>query len=150
MNRVIVSGLALLTAASLAACQQAPASDKAAEELKAEKEKTAALEQRIADLETRAAAVPAPGMTVPAPTTNWQAPAAAPEPAPVRKTVRRAAAPKKTSTSSRVAVIDEPRAAEPAEKTCGRGTNRLPGNSITKCRLQSFRHAWLILWISGK
>src|SRR6185503_11445991 len=112
MNRVIVSGLALLTAASLAACQRTPASDKAAE-----KQKTAALEQRIADLETRAAAVPAPGMTVPAPTTNWQAPAAAPEPAPVRKTVRRAAAPKKTSTSSRVAVIDEPRAAEPAEKT---------------------------------
>ena len=117
MNRMIVSGLALLTAASLAACQRTPASDKAAEELKAEKQKTAALEQRIADLETRAAAVPAPGMTVPAPTTNWQAPAAAPEPAPVRKTVRRAAAPKKTSTSSRVAVIDEPRAAEPAEKT---------------------------------
>jgi len=117
MNRMIVSGLALLTAASLAACQRTPASDKAAEELKAEKQKTAALEQRIADLETRAAAVPAPGMTVPAPTTNWQAPAAAPEPAPVRKTVRRAAAPKKTSTSSRVAVIDEPRAAEPAAKT---------------------------------
>ena len=39
MNRMIVSGLALLTAASLAACQRTPASDKAAEELKAEKEK---------------------------------------------------------------------------------------------------------------
>ena len=42
MNRMIVSGLALLTAASMAACQRTPASDKAAEELKAEKEKTAA------------------------------------------------------------------------------------------------------------
>jgi hypothetical protein len=113
MNRVIVSGLALLTAASLAACQRTPASDRAAEELKAEKEKTAALEQRIADLEMKAA-VPAPGMTLPAPATNLQAPA----PLPVeRKTVRRAAAPKKASTP-RVAVVEQPeRVEEPAVRT---------------------------------
>jgi hypothetical protein len=115
MNRVIVSGLALLTAASLAACQRTPASDKAAEELKAEKEKTAALEQRIADLENKAAEVPAPAVSLPAPSMNYQAPAA---PAPVeRKTVRRAAAPKKTTASPRVAVIDErERAEEPASR----------------------------------
>jgi len=116
MNRVIVSGLALLTAASLAACQRTPASDKAAEELKAEKDKTAALELRIAELEKKAAEVPAPGMTVPAPSMNWQAPA----PLPVeRKTVRRAAAPKKTTTSPRVAVVEDERerVEEPAART---------------------------------
>ena len=114
MNRVIVSGLALLTAASLAACQRTPASDKAAEELKAEKDKTAALELRIAELEKKAAEVPAPGMTLPAPSMNWQAPA------PVeRKTVRRAAAPKKTTTTPRVAVIEEERerVEEPVART---------------------------------
>jgi type IV secretory pathway VirB10-like protein len=114
MNRVIVSGLALLTAVTLAACQQAPASDKAAEELKAEKEKTAALEQRIADLEKKAeVAVPAPSMT-----TNLQAPAVAPAPLPVeRRTVRRTTttrtARKSTpasTTSPRVSVIPEERA----------------------------------------
>ena len=122
MNRVIVSGLALLTAASLAACQRTPASDKAAEELKAEKEKTAALEQRIADLETKAAQVPPVGTTLPAPSMNYQAPAAAPAPAPVqRTTVRRAAAPKKASASPRVAVIDEEkRVEEPATRTTER------------------------------
>jgi hypothetical protein len=122
MNRVIVSGLALLTAASLAACQRTPASDKAAEELKAEKEKTAALEQRIAELEKKAAEVTAPGLNLPAPSMNYQAPAAAPAPRPVeRKTVRRAAAPKKTSTASGVPVIDEQkqRADEPQARTEG-------------------------------
>jgi len=78
MNRVIVSGLALLTAVSLAACQQAPASEKAAEELKAEKDKTAALEQRIAELEKKAEAPAAPAVV-----TNLQAPAAAPAMAPL-------------------------------------------------------------------
>jgi type IV secretory pathway VirB10-like protein len=116
MNRVIVSGLALLTAASLAACQRTPASDKAAEELKAEKEKTVALEQRIAELEKNAAEVPAPGMTLPAPTTNWQAPAAAPAPEE-RKTVRRVSAPKK-APAPRVVVVEEPeRVEEPAVRT---------------------------------
>ena len=120
MNRVIVSGLALLTAASLAACQQTPASDKAAAELKAEKDKTAALEQRIAELEKKAAETPAVS-------TNLQAPAAAPAAAPLpveRRTVRRAtAAPKKTaptrSASSRVSVIpdEEQRVEEPAART---------------------------------
>jgi hypothetical protein len=121
MNRVIVSGLALLTAASLAACQQTPASDKAAAELKAEKEKTATLEQRIADLEKKAAETPALS-------TNLQAPAAAPVAAPApgqRKTVHRVAvAPKRTtpssSASSRVAVIPEEekaRVEEPGVRT---------------------------------
>jgi hypothetical protein len=116
MNRVIVSGLALLTAASLAACQRTPASDKAAEELKAEREKTVALEQRIVELEKKAAEVAAPAIILPAPTTYLQAPAAAPA---ERKTVRRAAAPKKPSTSPRVAVIDDERepVEEPAERT---------------------------------
>jgi hypothetical protein len=107
MNRVIVSGLALLTAASLAACQQTPASDKAAAELKAEKDKAAALELRIAELEKKAAETPALG-------TNLQAPATAPAAAPIvveRRTVRRATAPKKTtpaqSASSRVSVIPD-------------------------------------------
>lgn len=120
MNRVIVSGLALLTAASLAACQRTPASDKAAEELKAEREKTAALEQRIVELEKKTAEVAPPAIYLPAPSTNLRAPAAAPAPLPVeRKTVRRAAAPKKPSTSPRVAVVDEEpeRIEEPAERT---------------------------------
>jgi hypothetical protein len=123
MNRVLVSGLALLTAAGLAACQQAPASDKAAEELKAEKAKTAALEQRIADLEQKAVApVPAPAVA-----TNLQAPVAAPAPLPVeRHTVRRTTTPRVTqrtttsrATSSRVSVIPEPQARveEPAVRT---------------------------------
>jgi hypothetical protein len=109
MNRVIVSGLALLTAASLAACQRTPASDRAAEELKTEKEKTAALELRIAELERKAAEVPALN-------TNLQAPVAAPV---ERRTVRRAAAPQKAAPSSaRVTVIDEPeRVEEPAART---------------------------------
>jgi type IV secretory pathway VirB10-like protein len=110
MNRMIVSGLALLTAASLAACQQAPASDKAAEELKAEKEKTATLEQRIADLEKKAEA--------------QAAPAAAPLPVE-RKQVRRTTTTSRTArrstpaTSSRVAVIpeDRSRVEEPAVRT---------------------------------
>jgi hypothetical protein len=89
MNRVIVSGLALLTAVSLAACQQTPASDKAAAELKAEKDKSAALEQRIAELERKAAETPALG-------TNLQAPAAAPV-LVERRTVHRSTAPKKTT-----------------------------------------------------
>jgi hypothetical protein len=114
MNRVIVSGLALLTAASLAACQQTPASDKAAAELKAEKDKTAALEQRIADLEKKAVETP----QTPALGTSLQAPAPVAAPLPVeRKPVRRAAvAPRVKRTapaepaSSRVAVIPEERA----------------------------------------
>jgi hypothetical protein len=121
MNRVIVSGLALLTAASLAACQQAPASDKAAEELKAEKAKTAALEQRIADLEKKAAEVPAA-------VTNLQAPATVPVAAPLpveRRPVRRTtAAPrvvKRTTpaTSPRVTEFPEERSRveEPAVRT---------------------------------
>jgi hypothetical protein len=123
MNRVIVSGLALLTAASLAACQQTPASDKAAEELKAAKDKTAALEQRIAELEKRAAETPVLG-------TNLQAPAAAPALLPVeRRTVRRSTAPKKTtptrSASSRVSVIpDEQRVEEPTVRTTDRSGDR--------------------------
>jgi hypothetical protein len=125
MNRVIVSGLALLTAVALAACQQAPASDKAAEELKAEKDKTAALEQRIADLEKKAetAATAAPAVA-----TNLQAPAAAPAPLPVeRRTVRRTTTTSRTArkstpastTSPRVAVIPEERARveEPGVRT---------------------------------
>lgn len=128
MNRVIVSGLALLTAASLAACQRTPASDKAAEELKAEKEKTAALELRIAELEKKAAEVPAPSMDLQAPSTRLQAPVAAPLPVE-RKTVRRAAAPKKASapSSSRVAVVDETeRAEEPAARSESRDRERDP------------------------
>jgi hypothetical protein len=121
MNRMIVSGLALLTAASLAACQQAPASDKAAEELKAEKAKTAALEQRIADLEKKAAEVPAAVTSLQAPATE---PVAAPLPVE-RRTVRRTTtAPrvvKRTTpaTSPRVAVIPEERSSveEPAVRT---------------------------------
>ena len=97
MNRWTVSGLALLTAASLAACQQSPASDKAAEELKAEKAKSAALEQRITDLEKKAEIA---ALSAPMPGMNLQAPAvvAAPAPAPVQRqtTVRR------TTTSPRV------------------------------------------------
>lgn len=120
MNRMIVSGLALLTAVSLAACQQAPASDKAAE-LKAEQEKTVALEQRIADLEKKAEAA--------ALASNFQAPAVAPmqvAPLPVeRRVVRRAApAPRVTqrstaSASPRVAVIPETQARveEPVVRT---------------------------------
>ena len=103
MNRVIVSGLALLTAASLAACQQAPASDKAAAELQVEREKTAALEMRIAELEKKAAAAEMPALG-----SSLQAPAPVAAPLPVeRKTVRRAAAPRKTAPAqpSRVAVI---------------------------------------------
>jgi len=116
MNRMIVSGLALLTAVSLAACQQTPASDKAAAELKAEKDKSAALEQRIAELERKAAETPALG-------TNLQAPAAAPAPVLVeRRTVHRSTAPKKTtparSASSRVSVIpDEQDVKEPTART---------------------------------
>ncbi len=119
MNRVIVSGLALLTAASLAACQQTPASDKAAAELKAEKDKTAALELRIAELEKKAAETPALG-------TNLQAPATAPAAAPIvleQRTVRRSTAPKKTtptrSASSRVSVIPDEgeRVEEPTART---------------------------------
>ena len=116
MNRVIVSGLALLTAVALAACQQAPASDKAAEELKAEKDKTAALEQRIADLEKKAETA---ATSAPAVATNLQASAAAPAPLPVeRRTVRRTTTTSRTArkstpastTSPRVAVIPEERA----------------------------------------
>jgi hypothetical protein len=109
MNRVIVSGLALLTAVSLAACQQAPASDKAAE-LKAEQEKTAALEQRIAELEKKAEAAALSA-------SNLQAPVVAPvqaAPLPVeRKQVRRTTTTSRTArrstpaSSSRVAVIPE-------------------------------------------
>ena len=114
MNRLIVSGLALLTAVSLAACQQAPASDKAAEQLNAEKQKTAALEQRIADLEKKAEA----------------ALAVAPVPAPLpveRRTVRRTTTTSRTArkstpastTSPRVSVIPEERARveEPVVRT---------------------------------
>ena len=121
MNRVIVSGLALLTAVSLAACQQAPASDKAAEELKAEKDKTAALEQRIAELEKKAEAPATPAVV-----SNLQAPAAAPVMAPLpveRRTVRRTAprvAQRSTvRTSPRVAVIPQERSRveEPVVRT---------------------------------
>jgi hypothetical protein len=123
MNRWVVSGLALLTAASLAACQQAPASDKAAEELKAEKEKTAALEQRIADLEKKAEAPAAPPVV-----SNLQAPAAAPAMAPLpveRRPARRATTTtrvvKRTTPASspRVAVIPQERSRveEPAVRT---------------------------------
>jgi len=121
MNRVIVSGLALLTAATLAACQQTPASDKAAE-LKAEKDKTAALELRISELEKKAAAPEAA-----APGSYLQAPAPVAAPLPVeRRPVRRAAAAPRVqrttparSTSPRVAVIPEDRAGvdEPAVRT---------------------------------
>src|SRR6185436_15903018 len=121
MNRWIVSGLALLTAASMAACQQAPASDKAAEELKAAKEKTAALEQRLADLEKKNEAAAAAAMT-----SNLQAPAAAPVQV-VRTPVRHAAparTAKKTTTasSSRVSVIpqEKARVEEPAARTSSR------------------------------
>lgn len=125
MNRMIVSGLALLTAVSLAACQQTPASDKAAAELKAEKDKSAALEQRIAELERKAAETPALG-------TNLLAPAAVPAPVPVeRRTVRRSTAPKKTtparSASSRVSVIpDEQSVKEPTARTTERSGERDP------------------------
>jgi hypothetical protein len=129
MNRVIVSGLALLTAATMAACQQAPASDKAAAELQAEKQKTAALEMRIAELEKKAAAAELPALG-----SQLQAPAAAPVAAPLpveRKTVRRAAAPKKTTPAqpsrSRVAVIPAERddALEPISGT-GKSRERDP------------------------
>jgi hypothetical protein len=116
MNRTIVSGLALLTAASLAACQQTPASDEVAAELKAEKEKTAALELRIAELEKQALESPALGSNLQA----QAAPVAAPLPVE-RKPVRRAApAPKKASP--RVSVIsDEPeRIDEPVTRTSER------------------------------
>jgi hypothetical protein len=126
MNRVTVSGLALLTAATLAACQQTPASDKAAE-LKAEKDKTAALELRISELEKKAAAPEAPG-------TYLQAPAPVAAPLPVeRRPVRRAAAAPRVqrttparSTSPRVAVIPEDRARveEPAVWTDRTETSR--------------------------
>jgi hypothetical protein len=117
MNRWIVSGLALLTAASMAACQQAPASDKAAE-LKAEKDKTAALEQRLADLEKKTEAAAATAMA-----SNLQAPAAAP--VVVQRTPARHATParvvKKTTpaSSNRVAVIpqEQSRVEEPAVRT---------------------------------
>jgi hypothetical protein len=123
MNRVIVSGLALLTAVSLAACQQAPASDKAAE-LKAEQEKTAAMELRIAELEKKAEAA-----ALAAPLSNLQAPAVAPvqaAPLPVeRKQVRRTTTTSRTArrstpaSSSRVAVIPqaEARVEEPVVRT---------------------------------
>jgi len=121
MNRVIVSGLALLTAASLAACQQTPASDKAAAELKAEQDKSAALEQRIAELEKKAAETPALG-------SNLQAPAAAPVPVE-RRTVHRSTAVKKTtqarSASSRVSVIPEEQSVkEPTARTTDRSGER--------------------------
>ena len=130
MNRVIVSGLALLTAVSLAACQQAPASDKAAE-LKAEQEKTAALEQRIADLEKKAEAA-----ALAAPASNLQAPAVAPvqvAPLPVeRKAVRRTTTSRTArrstpASSSRVAVIPQTQARveEPVVRT-DRGRERDP------------------------
>ena len=125
MNRVIVSGLALLTAAALAACQQAPASDKAAAELKAEKEKTAALEQRIAELEKKAEAPGAPAVA-----SNLQAPASAAVAAPLpveRKPARRATTATRTrvvkrttpASSSRVSVIPEERSRveEPGVRT---------------------------------
>ena len=122
MNRVIVSGLALLTAVSIAACQQAPASDKAAE-LAAEKDKTAALEQRIADLEKKAETA-----AIQAPVSNLQAPAMAPVAAPLpveRRPVRRTATAPRVAqrstarTSPRVAVIDEDpaRVDEPVVRT---------------------------------
>jgi hypothetical protein len=117
MNRTIVSGLALLTAASLAPCQQNTAYDEVAAELNAEKEKTAALELRIAELEKQ-------GLESPALGSNLQAQAAAPVAAPLpveRKPVRRAApAPKKASP--RVSVIsDEPeRIDEPVTRTSER------------------------------
>ena len=122
MNRVIVSGLALLTAVSLAACQQAPASDKAAE-LKAEQEKTAAMELRIAELEKKAEAA-----ALAAPLSNLQAPAVAPvqaAPLPVeRKPVRRTTTTRTVrrstpASSSRVAVIPETQARveEPVVRT---------------------------------
>ena len=118
MNRWIVSGLALLTAASLAACQQAPASDKAAEELKAEKDKTAALEQRLADLEKKTEAAAAAATT-----SYMQAPA--PAPVVVERTPARRATPARVvkqttpASSSRVAVIPQERARieEPATRT---------------------------------
>ena len=113
MNRVIVSGLALLTAASLAACQRTPASDKAAEELKAEKERTAALELRIAELERKAAEVPAPVINLPAPRTYLQAPAA---PGAVRRArpLRRSRRPARASRSS---PTSRSALEEPAERT---------------------------------
>ena len=118
MNRVIVSGLALLTAVSLAACQQAPASDKAAE-LKAEQEKSAALELRIAELEKKAEA---------AAVSNLQAPIVEPvqvAPLPVeRKAVRRTTTTRTArrstpASSSRVAVIPQAQARveEPVVRT---------------------------------
>src|SRR5437773_8600650 len=125
LESVIVSGLALLTAAALAACQQAPASDKAAAELKAEKEKTAALEQRIAELEKKAEAPGAPAVA-----SNLQAPASAAVAAalPVeRKPARRATTATRTrvvkrttpASSSRVSVIPEERSRveEPGVRT---------------------------------
>ena len=121
MNRVIVSGLALLTAVSLAACQQAPASDKAAE-LKAEQEKTAALEQRIAELEKKAetAALAAPVLPLPV---ERQVIVRQAAPAPAPRVTRRSTA----STSPRVAVIPEERARvdEPVVRT-GRSRERDP------------------------
>lgn len=126
MKRSIVPGLALLTAVSLAACQRTPASDKAAEELKAEKAKTAALEQRIADLEQQAAQPVAPA-------TNLQPPAApAAAPLPVERPARKAA-PARTAKAApaapsreRVSVIpgerERERDSDPArsERTGGR------------------------------
>jgi hypothetical protein len=127
MNRMIVSGLALLTAASLAACQRTPASDKAAEELKAEREKAAALELRVAELEKKAADAMAAG-------SNFQAPAPIAAPLPVVRTpARRAPAPARKAAPSRVSVIrDDERIDEPATRTTetsrDRGREALAGD----------------------